>query len=249
MQEQIQNFAAALATLISITNSKNPPVGADSVIGIDTENSNALVRFTHTNMRTFYKALYDTLYAGIAHTHEVDERADIFNDAEGNASSVGAAADGTSAYAARRDHVHDTTSGEAVLGSVFSITNANGVMQDTGLSVTLPSAGKYKITASIRGVLVGTASGGTTVWWLVGELYNNTDGATIANSERLIVLTSQAGVQFQMTCTLVAEYSPAASKVVRLRVSRNGNGTPAWTASQIESNSAGRTVLHYEKIG
>lgn len=35
------------------------------------------------------------------------DRADIFSDAEGDPANVGTAADGTSTYAARRDHVHD----------------------------------------------------------------------------------------------------------------------------------------------
>jgi hypothetical protein len=46
--------------------------------------------------------------SGTGHTHEVDQRSDMFSDGEGNPADVitGSAADGTSSYAARRDHVH-----------------------------------------------------------------------------------------------------------------------------------------------
>lgn len=60
---------ASIAAAIAIAASKTAIVGADSVGGIDSENSNAFVRFTHTNIRTFGRALYDTLYAAIAHVH------------------------------------------------------------------------------------------------------------------------------------------------------------------------------------
>jgi len=51
-------------------------------------------------------------FAASGHTHEVDERADMFNDAEGDPANVaGTATDGTSTYAARRDHVHTIGAG------------------------------------------------------------------------------------------------------------------------------------------
>jgi hypothetical protein len=55
-------ISQAIASAIVLADSKNPPVGADSIGGIDTENGNAFVRFTLTNIRTFFKTTYDTLY-------------------------------------------------------------------------------------------------------------------------------------------------------------------------------------------
>lgn len=46
------------------------------------------------------------LHFDATHTHEVDQRADIFNDSEGDPAPVGTAADGSSTYASRRDHIH-----------------------------------------------------------------------------------------------------------------------------------------------
>lgn len=57
-------------------------------------------------------------FATAAHTHEVDQRADMFSDVEGDPANVGGAAvDGTSTYAARRDHAH--TIGAGVITSTM----------------------------------------------------------------------------------------------------------------------------------
>lgn len=138
-------------------------------------------------------------------------------------------------------------SSESVLGGAVTITGSNGVYIDTGLSITLPAAGTYLITADVRGFMNGTAGGGTTAWWLTAKLFNSTDSADVANSERLIVLTGQAALPLQNTCPINMPVTVTASKTLRLYVSRNGNGTPAWTSSSIESNTAGRTNLTYLK--
>lgn len=138
---------------------------------------------------------------------------------------------------------------ESVLGSAFSITGAAGVFQDTGLSVTLPAAGTYRITANARGSLTPNGGAGSTIWWLVVELYNSTDTVVVANSERMCVLTQTNASNLQMTTVIDQIVTVAATKTIKLYAARNGNGTPAWSVSTIESNSAGRTVLSYEKIG
>jgi len=160
---------------------------------------------------------------------------------------IGPAAIGTGTYPAHSDHAHNILNGESVLGGTISLTGTAGSYQDTLLSVTLPSAGLYRITANVRGALTGNAG---TLWWLTAKLYNNTDSSDVANSERLIVLTGVTGQVFQMTTAIVSEgYSVSASKVIRLHVFRNGTGGPSWTTSQILSDANGRTTLSYEKIG
>lgn len=178
---------------------------------------------------------------GIPHTH-----AATFNDAEGDPEPIGTAADGTSAYPARRDHVHATTTGTAVLGSGFSITGTAGTYQDTGLSVTLPSAGKYKITCDVRGALKGNAG---LLWWIHAKLYNSTDAADVANSERLVTLVGTTGVDFQNTAPINKIIDVNASKTIKLYAARNGAGSPSWTVSEISSDSNGKTEMSYEKIG
>lgn len=171
----------------------------------------------------------------------------LFNDLEGNPSPIGPAADGTSTYSARRDHVHAITSGSAVLASNFSITGAAGVHQATGLSVTPPSAGTYRITGNIRGALIGNAG---TRWELYARLRNTTDGADIADSETLIVLTATTGVHLQNTAPIDIIITVAGAKTIEVWAARGGAGTPSWTLSQIASDSTiGRSRLMYEKIG
>ena len=172
-----------------------------------------------------------------------------FKDSEGDPAAIGTAADGTSGYAARRDHVHALTNSQSVLGSVFNITNAAGSFQDTGLSISLPSAGTYEILADVRCVLKANGGAGTTAWWISVELYNSTDSAAVTNSERLGVLTGVNAQLFQTTTPISIPITVAGAKTIKLYACRNGNGTPAWTTSDIESNSAGRTVLSYKKTG
>ena len=50
--------------------------------------------------------LLDTVYSAIVHTHAVNDVTDLFNDMEGSPAPIGIGADGTSDYAARRDHSH-----------------------------------------------------------------------------------------------------------------------------------------------
>ncbi len=179
----------------------------------------------------------------------IQDTIELFSDAEGDPSALGTTAPGVSTFGARRDHVHDTLNDSAVLGSVFNITGAAGTFQDTGLSVTLPNAGRYRISGNARVNLRGNGGAGTTAWWLTVELYNSTDAAVVANSERIVVLTGTTGVTFQTTVPIDIIITVAASKVIKLYAARNGNGTPAWTTTNVESGADGRTVLSYEKIG
>ena len=144
------------------------------------------------------------------------------------------------------DVIYPVQNSESVLGSAFSITGTAGTFQDTGLSLSLPSAGTYRITADVRGRLTGNAG---TAWWLTAKLYNSTDAADVADSERLIVLTATTAMQLQMTCPISKVVTVAAAKTIKLYAARDGTGTPSWTASSIESNTAGRTAMSYEKIG
>jgi hypothetical protein len=136
--------------------------------------------------------------------------------------------------------------GEATLGAAYSITGLAGVFEDSGLSVALPAAGTYLVTAEVRGQLKGNAG---TAWWLSAEFYNSTDGAAVTNSERLIVLTATTAVLFQMTCPLSALVTVAAGKTIKLYVCRDGTGGASWTTSNIQgAAAAGQTQMRYIQI-
>lgn len=63
--------------------------------------------------------------------------AGAYNDAEGNPAAIGAVADGTSLYPARRDHVHAITTSENVLGANVVLTNANTFYDGPSLALTV----------------------------------------------------------------------------------------------------------------
>jgi hypothetical protein len=85
-------------------------------------------------------------------------------------------------------------------------------------------------------------------WWITAKLYNSTDAADVANSERIVVLTNTTAANLQQTCTITAIITVAASKVIKLYAFRNGTGSPSWTRSNIYSDANGRTKMAYVGI-
>jgi len=227
----------------------------DKVIRTATSTDNAVARFNGTAGSAIQNSLMTVDDSGspnipTGQTYKINgsshAHSATFNDAEGDPEPIGATDPGASSYPARRDHVHAMDQGSAVLGSTFTITGAAGTYQDTGLFVTLPSAGTYRITANVRGRLQGNAG---TTWFIQAELYNATDTAAVTDSETLVVLTNTTGALLQMTAPIDIIVTVAASKVINLYAARNGTGTPSWTLSTISSDSGGKTRLMYEKIG
>lgn len=126
-----------------------------------------------------------------------------------------------------------------VYGS-FTITGASGVFQDTGISLTLPSAGTYAIDGSIRAYIQGDAG-----CYVIAKLYNSTDGADVADTEVLCIYEVSTNIG-QNSVSMVALVTVAASKVIKLYASRTGTG---FVLSGISNDVAGRTRLRYTKIG
>ncbi|MBI5935678.1 MAG: hypothetical protein HY867_18400 [Chloroflexi bacterium] len=144
-------------------------------------------------------------------------------------------------------HTHSLANGESVLGSTFSITGTAGTYQDTGLSISLPAAGTYVINTDICFALKGNAG---TAWYITAKLYNSTDAADVANSERMVFYSNDAGLPLaQGTIPLSIIVTVAAAKTIKLYAARNGAGTPSWTTSQIPSTSIGRTKMSYHALG
>ena len=195
-----------------------------------------------TNVQEALEEL-DTEKAASGHTHEVDQRADMFNDAEGNPAAVGPAADGTSTYAARRDHVHNMTYGSVVLASAYSITASSTWEAVTGMSLALVP-GVYVLTCTVRAASTVSALPG----WIAARLWNVTDGIVVPNAAGLPVFPNTTGVAWQSSVTFAPppfEVS-GVTKTIRLEAFRAA-GT--WTNSQILSDTNGYTTLVYQKIG
>jgi hypothetical protein len=98
-----------------------------------------------TNVQSAINEL-DSEKSPTGHTHEVDQRADMFSDAEGNPADVteGGAADGTSTYAARRDHVHHSPFSEGQYRLYLNVDDGAGGF-DWVTSGGRPVAGLYEL--------------------------------------------------------------------------------------------------------
>lgn len=135
------------------------------------------------------------------------------------------------------------TYGSSVLGSVYTLSAANGMYSDTGLSVTLPSAGTYRLTADVRAEVLVSAGAGA---FIECEYYNSTDAAAVSNSERIMAQANQVNVLSQGTWPMNKIITVAASKTIKLYCSRNSGTT--YTTSDIPSDANGRTEMSYVKI-
>jgi hypothetical protein len=135
-------------------------------------------------------------------------------------------------------------SGSAVLGAAFVVTGADWVYQDTGLAVTLPRAGTYKVDACVRGVMQNNQAAGN----LVVKLYNATLAADVVNSETLVVYPTAANTLFQNTVYCNGLVTVAGPTVIKLYACR-ALGTAIAAYSQVDSNYGGRTRIMYVKVG
>lgn len=133
------------------------------------------------------------------------------------------------------------SSASAVLGAAFPLTST-GTYQDTGLSVSLPSAGTYLITAQVKATLLSTVGAP----YATARLYNVTAGAAVSESELFVAFSPTAGTYAINTATLTKVITVGAASTIRLEAARQQ--ATSWTTSDISSDVDGRTVLSYVKL-
>lgn len=133
------------------------------------------------------------------------------------------------------------TTGQSVLGASFIITAASTVWQATGLTLTLPSAGTYRIGGAIRGYLQPGAVEGQQI---SARLWNNTAGALVANSEVTVIGVYGATIG-QATAPLEVILTVGAPAVIEVQAFRSGT---AWVAAVIGSDANGRSLLTYTRL-
>lgn len=136
------------------------------------------------------------------------------------------------------------SSGESALGSTYTIVAPNATWQDTGLSVTLPSAGTYLINARARANINNNSAGSQ----IYVRLFNVTSAAAIANTETSVIVQRTASASEFDGCSLQTVVTVSASATIRLEAQRSNFGT--YTVSDIVTNSTnGRTVLGFVRVG
>lgn len=134
------------------------------------------------------------------------------------------------------------TSAESVLGSTYTVSADNGAYEDSGLSVTLPSAGTYFVITQIRANIVAVSTAGA---YLLAEYYNSTDAAAVANSEQMCAYASTVGASYYNMPTMVARITVNASKTIKLYVK---SVAPTSTSTRtFNSDANGRIKMYYLK--
>ena len=131
------------------------------------------------------------------------------------------------------------TTGASSLSGTYNVT---GSYAKVGLSVSLPSAGKYHVWGEVRCQLqVSVSTGNITI-----RLYDSTAAAAISNSERISVF-SQSSVLAGSTVPISEIITVAGASTIDVQAITAAG--PTYTSAQILSDSSGRSRLFYEKIG
>lgn len=140
----------------------------------------------------------------------------------------------------------NTVYGESVLPSNFSVTAANNTYQNTGLTITLPSAGTYELMADVRCDVYTTSGTG----WMSVKLVDSTAGTDIPNTNRLAIANQVTNVVISSTVPIHTFYTVTGQTVVTLYAARHNATT--WNTSNVTSSSSstgpGYTNLTYKRI-
>lgn len=136
----------------------------------------------------------------------------------------------------------DNISGQSVLGSSYTIT-ADSTFENTGLSVSIPSAGTYLISFNVREQTLMTTGQG----YIQLRLFDVTNSAAIANSDRMTYITTTLASNQQAESAYSAIITTAGAITLRLEAERNVL-SGSWSSANITSDTAGYTTLSYVKL-
>lgn len=142
-----------------------------------------------------------------------------------------------------KDGAANIANGESVLAADFTLNQANGTFQDTGLSISLSAAGTYKIYGNIKASINFSAGADG---YVVVKLYNSTDAAYVTNSERILAYSETTNKSFVDMSPMDITITIAAAKTIQLHAARFDAGT--WVSSTISSGASGRTNLGYIRL-
>jgi hypothetical protein len=156
---------------------------------------------------------------------------------------------GMAQYIAENANLAGLVEGEASLGADFTLNAASGTWQDTGLSVTLPGAGKYRLVAEVTGLFAASAGA---FGLIAAKMYNFTDTTDVTPARHVVYREIEAadslGLNMRGTTSFSKTVIVAGSKVIKLYANRQFAGGGALSASKIEGATAADTKLSYMRI-
>lgn len=136
-----------------------------------------------------------------------------------------------------------SVSGISTLGATYTISTDNGAYEDTGLSVTLPSAGTYLVWYRVRSNVVAVTTAGA---FIRLEMFNATDSVAVANSVSLGAYGSTVGPSYYGNNTVFRYITVAASKTIHLYANTVAPGSTSTRL--IYSDTNGYTDMGYIKV-
>lgn len=222
-------------------------IGTTYSISLQNENasSTAANRFSFVAKETIQPAESITLqYDGTAQRWRATAKHSYapleFNDAEGDPSDIGTASDGTSAYAARRDHVHGGPIAQTNTNDIFACVTPGGASLWTGTISGTPSGTSVTVSAPVTGteaVLVPVSTSQLAKM----RLYNLTrgDSALISNyNSGTNVVT--------LTATVPGTWANGDSLTVASQTVSGGGRS--WIDLEITSGPTGKSYLFMNLI-
>jgi hypothetical protein len=140
--------------------------------------------------------------------------------------------------------------GEELLAApVDMLAPANDAWVDTGLSVNLPEAGVYEITATVRSMITMGAAGVPFAVNLSARLFNVTGGNAIPGTDYTVQQINEQSPSGQAARVALGTFhkfvTVTGAVVIRLEASRN---TINGTAVNVTAVQTGNTRLAFKKI-
>ncbi|MGW3736671.1 hypothetical protein [Streptomyces sp. NPDC005148] len=141
--------------------------------------------------------------------------------------------------------------GEALLTAPVSLVAAvNDTWVNTGLSVNLPGAGTYEITATVRSSIARGAATAPFAVNLSARFYNVTTAAAIAGTDYTVQQVNEAapnsGQTTQVALSTFEKFVTVTGPVtIRLEANRN---TINGTAVNVTGIQTGNTRLAFKKV-
>ncbi len=141
---------------------------------------------------------------------------------------------------------------QRLVGS-FGITS-RAAWLDTGLTLTLPAAGTYRVSGRVTGVLVPTAGGSLFTAGIYARLYDASAAAAVADSASTVAwCAANPGTTSEATAPIAGDVTVTGAGTVKLQVYLDDpslivaiDGIAARVSS---SDVSGCTVLSYLKVG